>query len=55
MITYEEFYTVHDFIQNSANGDLRMRNKNNLATNTTFSGGQANMRRGNHPAFHLEH
>ncbi len=29
MITYEEFYTVPDFVHNAADGDLRPRNKNN--------------------------
>jgi hypothetical protein len=55
MITYEEFYTIPDFIHNAADGDLRTRNNNNLATTTSFSGSQTNMRRGLHPAFHLKH
>jgi hypothetical protein len=55
MITFEEFYTVPDFVHNAAGGDLRSRNKNNLATTTSFSGSHTNMRRGLHPAFHLEH
>ena len=55
MLTYEEFYTVPDFVHNAADGDLRSRNKNNLATTTSFSGSRTNMRRGNNPAFHLEH
>ena len=55
MITYEEFYTVPDFVHNAADGDLRTRNNNNLATTNSFSGSQTNMRRGLHPAFHLEH
>jgi hypothetical protein len=38
MITYEEFYTVLDFVHNSADGDLRTRNKNNLAKTSSFSG-----------------
>jgi hypothetical protein len=55
MITYEEFYTIPDFVHNAADGDLRTRKKNNLATTSSFSGSHANMRRGTHPAFHLEH
>ena len=55
MITYEEFYTVPDFVHNAADGDLRTRNNNNLASTISFNGSQTNMRRGNHPAFHLEH
>ncbi len=55
MITYEEFYTIPDFVHNAADGDLRTRNSNNLATTTSFSGSHTNMRRGVHPAFHLEH
>jgi hypothetical protein len=55
MIAFEEFYTVPDFVHNAADGDLRTRNKNNLASTTSFSGTHTNMRRGLHPAFHLEH
>jgi hypothetical protein len=55
MITYEEFYTIPDFVHNAADGDLRTCNNNNLATTSSFSGSHANMRRGTHPAFHLEH
>jgi hypothetical protein len=55
MLTYEDFFTVPDFVHNSADGDLRTRNSNNLATTTSFSGTHANMRRGLHSAFHLEH
>jgi hypothetical protein len=55
MITCKEFYTIPDFVHNAADGDLRTRNKNNLATTSSFSGSHVNMRRGTHPAFHLEH
>jgi hypothetical protein len=55
MITYEEFYTIPDCVHNAADGDLRICNKNNLATTSSFSGSHANMRQGTHPAFHLEH
>jgi hypothetical protein len=55
MITYEEFYTIPDFVHNAADVDLRTRNNNNLATSSSFSGSHTNMRRGTHPAFHLEH
>jgi hypothetical protein len=55
MITYEEFYTIPDFVHNTADGDLRTRNNNNLATSSSFSGSHTNMRRGTHRAFHLKH
>ena len=55
MIAFEEFYTVPDFVHNATDGDLRARNRNNLASTTSFSGSHTNMRRGLHPAFHLEH
>jgi hypothetical protein len=55
MLTYEDFFTVPDFIQNMADGDLRTRNPNNLASTTTFNASHNAMRRGVHPAFHLEH
>jgi hypothetical protein len=32
MITYEEFYTIPDFVHNAADEDLQTRNKNNLVT-----------------------
>jgi hypothetical protein len=54
MVTYEKFYTIPDFVHNTADGDLRTRNNNNLATTTSFNGSHMNMRRGTHPAFHLE-
>jgi hypothetical protein len=55
MLTYEQFYTVPDFVHTAADGDTRSRNSNNLATTTNFNGTHANMRRGLHPAFHLSH
>jgi hypothetical protein len=55
MLTYEQFYTVPDFIHTTANGDSRSRSSTNLATSTNFNGSHANMRRGMHPAFHLSH
>lgn len=48
MITYEEFYTVPDFVHNTVDGDIRTRNNNNLVSTTSFSGSHTNMRRGNH-------
>jgi hypothetical protein len=53
MLTFEQFYTVPDFVHNSADGDLRTRSNTNLATTTNFNGSHANMRRGLHPTFHL--
>jgi hypothetical protein len=55
MLTYEDFFMIPDFVHNSADGDLRTHNRNNLASTTSFSGTHASMRRGVHPAFHLEH
>jgi len=55
MITYEEFYTIPDFVHQAADGDLRTRNNNNLATTSTLNGSHTSMRWGTHPAFHLEH
>ncbi len=55
MLTYEQFYTVPDFVHTSADGDLRARSNSNLATTTNFNGSHANMRRGLHPTFHLSH
>jgi hypothetical protein len=43
MITYEEFYTIPDFIHNAAGGDIRTRNNTSLATTTSFSGSHTNM------------
>jgi len=54
MVTYEKFYTIPDFVHNTADGDLRTRNNKNLATTTSFNSSHMNMRRGTHPAFHLE-
>jgi hypothetical protein len=55
MLTFEDFFTVPDFVHNAADGDLRTRNMANLATATSFNGSHASMRRGANPAFHLEH
>jgi hypothetical protein len=55
MLTYEQFYTVPDFVHTASDRDLRHRNNNNLATTGGFDGSHANMRRGLHPSFHLNH
>jgi hypothetical protein len=55
MITFEEFYTVPDIVHNAADSNIRTRNRNNLASTNLFSGSHTNIRRGLHPAFHLEH
>ena len=55
MLTYEQFYTVPDFVHTAADGDPRSRTNTNLATTTNVNGQHANMRRGLHPAFHLSH
>ncbi len=55
MLTYEEFYTVPDFVHTAADGDLRCRSNNNIASTQGFNGSHANKRRGLFPAFHLSH
>jgi hypothetical protein len=55
MLTYEQFYTVPDFVHTAADGDNRSRSNTNLATTTNFHGSHANMQRGLHPTFHLSH
>jgi hypothetical protein len=55
MLTFEQFYTVPDFVHTSADGDVRSRNNNNLASTENFNGTHANMHRGVHLAFHLSH
>jgi hypothetical protein len=55
MLTFEQFYTVPNFVHTAADGDSRSRSNNNLATTTNANGSHANMRRGMHPAFHLSH
>jgi len=55
MLTYEQFYTVPDFIHTAVDGDTRLRSSNNLSTTNKFDGSHVNMRRGMHPAFHLSH
>jgi hypothetical protein len=46
MLTYEQFYTVPDFVHNSADGDMRGHHNTNLAATSTFNGSHTNMRRG---------
>jgi hypothetical protein len=55
MLTYEQFYTVPDFVHNAADGDTRSCSNTNLATTANFNASHANMRRGLHPTFHLSH
>jgi hypothetical protein len=55
MLTYEQFYTVSDFVITTADGDSRGCSNSNLATTAGFNGSHANMRRGLHPTFHLSH
>ena len=55
MLTYEQFFTVPDFVHTSADGDTRHRSNTNLASTTNFNGSHANMRRGLHSTFHLSH
>jgi hypothetical protein len=55
MLTYEQFYTVPDFVHSAADGDIRGRSNTNLASTIQFNGSHANMQRGLHPTFHLSH
>jgi len=55
MLTYEQFYTVSDFVITTADGDSRGCSNSNLATTAGFNGSHANMCRGLHPTFHLSH
>jgi hypothetical protein len=55
MLTYEQFYTVPDFVHTAADGNMRGCSNSCLATTTGFNGSHANMRRGLCPTFHLSH
>ncbi len=55
MLTFEQFYTIPDFVHTSADVDMRTRNNNSLATTSNFNGTHANMHRGLHPTFRLSH
>jgi hypothetical protein len=53
MLTYEQFYTIPDFVNTAADGDSRSCSNTNLATTTNFNASHANVRRGFHLTFHL--
>jgi hypothetical protein len=55
MLTYNEFYTVPAFVHSHADGGLHCRGEVTLAASTNLHGSHANMSRGMHPAFHLNH
>jgi hypothetical protein len=55
MLTYEEFYTVPEFVHSHADGGLAHREGFTLAASNNLSGTHANMSRGLQPAFHLNH
>ena len=56
MLTYNEFYTVPEFIHSHADGGLHCRGGVTLASSANLHGSHANMSRGGtHPAFHLNH
>jgi hypothetical protein len=55
MLTYNEFYTVPDFIHSNADNRQNYRGGVTLATTNQANGPHANMSRGLHPAFHLNH
>jgi hypothetical protein len=44
MLTYEQFFTVPDFVHTAADGDNRHHSNTNLASTTNFNGSHANMR-----------
>jgi hypothetical protein len=55
MLTYNEFFTVPDFVHSHADGILQDRGRLTLASSHNLNGSHANMSRGLHPAFHLNH
>jgi len=55
MLTNNEFYTVPAFVHSHADGGLHCRGGVTLAASTNLHGSHANMSRGMHPAFHLNH
>jgi len=55
MLTYEQFFTVPDFVHTAADGDTHHHSNNNLASTTNFNGSHANVHRDLHPTFHLSH
>jgi len=55
MLTYNEFYMVPAFVHSHADGGLHCRGGVTLAASTNLHGSHANMSRGMHPAFHLNH
>jgi hypothetical protein len=55
MLTYEQFFTVPDFVHTAADGDTHHHSNTNLASTTNFNGSHANVHRDLHPTFHLSH
>ncbi len=55
MLTFEEFYTVPDFVHSDADGNINYRGRVTLASSQNLDGSHANMRRGLHPSFQLIH
>jgi len=53
MLTYNEFFTVPNFVLSHADGGLYHRGGVTLASSHNSNGSHANMSRGLHPAFHL--
>jgi len=54
MLTYNEFYTLPDFIHSNADNRQNFRGGVTLATTNQVNGPHANMSRGLHPAFPLK-
>jgi hypothetical protein len=55
MLTYNEFYTVPNFIHSDADGVLNHWGGVTLASTSHVNGSHVNMSKGLHPAFHLNH
>ena len=56
MLTFETFYTIPSFVHTAADGNLNFSQRNNLSSSTnTLNGPRDALRRGQLPAFHLEH
>ena len=55
MLTFDAFYTVPNFAHSHADGGFVNREGITLASSTHLSGTHANMSRGLHTAFHLNH
>jgi hypothetical protein len=55
MLTYNEFFMVPDVVHSHADGILQDRGRMTLVSPHNLNGSHANMSRGLHPTFHLNH